>query len=248
MKNISNITEDEFELIEQFLNKKLPAEEMALFEARMITDEIWRQKTDEIRLLISGINEAVLQDRMDTYHNSIPNINKAFSQRGRVISLSKKWLAAASILLVVSLTVWMMTKRETSNEKLYSQYFRPDPGLITAMGSSEDYNFDKAMVEYKEGNYDKAIEAWLKLSTAAPQNDTLNYFLGVAYLAKNENEKAQDFLFKVVSDNANSFYNDGCWYLGLNFIKNNEPQKASEWIKRSGHTGSINLLNAINKK
>ena len=248
MKQLQDITQEDFEHIEQYLNKELPAEEAAIFEARMLADEAWRKKISEIKLLITGANEAALEEQLEKYHKNVSGSYPASSKTGRVFNLTKKWLAAASVLLIISLTVWVIAGRNTSSEKLYAKFFRPDPGLITAMGSSDDYIFDKAMVEYKEGHYKKAIEAWTALSVKAPGSDTLNYFLGVAYQAMQNDERARVFLSKVTSNYTSAFYKDACWYLGLSLLKDEEKGKAVSWIKLSGHPKSDELLNAINNK
>ncbi len=54
---------------------------------------------------------------------------------------------------------------------------------MSAMGIGDNYLFNKAMLDYKTGNYKKAIDEWSKLKTSMPQNDTLNYFLGAAQQA-----------------------------------------------------------------
>ena len=43
--------------------------------------------------------------------------------------------------------------QETVHQKLFAQFYQEDPGLITAMSSEGQYEFDRAMVDYKSGNY-----------------------------------------------------------------------------------------------
>lgn len=248
MKEQSHISQEEFELIEQYLSNDLPAAEAAIFKTRLLTDDTWRQKTEEMRLLILGINESALEERLNKYHAGITNTSASSGSTGKLIGFSRKWLAAASVVLMVSLATWLIVTKESKEEKLYAAYFRPDPGLLTAMGSSDDYSFEKAMVEYKEGNFKKAIDAWSKLRAAAPQSDTLNYFLGVANMAATNDKAAQEFLSIITSDSNKVFYKDACWYLGLTLLKNGELTKAAEWIQKSGHAESDKLIDAINNK
>lgn len=248
MKQQLTISQEEFELIEQFLTNEMPKEEAATFKARLLTDELLQQKTEEVKLTILGIKEAVLADRLNEFHNSINNHSTTEKKPGRIIQLNKKWLAAASVLLFASFAVWWLTGRKNNNTKLYATYYKQDPGLITAMGSSEDYAFEKGMVDYKEGNYIKAIETWVAVKPAQSKKDTLNYFLGVANMAINKREKAKELLSQITSNSNKPFYKDACWYLGLVFLKDGETEKAIEWIIKSGHPKSNELINAINKK
>ncbi len=248
MKQQYSISQEEFELIEQFLTNEMPPEEAVAFKARLLSDELWQQKTEEVKLTILGIKEVKFQDRLSQYHTLLHNDNPATKKQGRVVALNKKWLAAASILLLVSLSVWWLTGRENKFSTLYATYYKPDPGLITAMGSSEDYAFEKGMVDYKEGNYKKAIEVWLAIKPTPSKKDTLIYFLGVANMAIDKRAKAKEWLSQITSNNTSPFYKDACWYLGLVFLKEEEKEQAIEWIKKSAHPKSNDLIHAINKE
>lgn len=248
MKQQHSISQEEFELIEKFLHDEMTQAEAVSFKTRLLTDELLQQKTEEVKLMMLGIKEVVLKDRLNKYHDSISNHIPPVKKPGRIIQLNRKWLAAASILLIALLTVWWLTGRENKYAKLYAAYYKPDPGLMTAMGFSEDYAFEKGMVDYKEGNYTKAIETWSALKPTQSKKDTLDYFLGVASMAINKKEKAKEWLSQITSNSNKPFYKDACWYLGLTLLKEGEKEKAIEWIKKSGHPKSNDLINAINKK
>lgn len=243
MKEVYKISPEEYETIERFLQNEMTEADAAAFKIKLQADKILQQKTEEVKLLLVGIKEVSLEEQMVKFHNSM-SIKKA----GRVVAFSKRWLIAASVLAIACLSLWWFAGRENKYDKLYASYFTPDPGLITAMGSSENYSFEKAMVEYKEGNYKKAIEAWSALRSAQQQSDTLNYFLGMAYLAMNKKARAKEFLTLITNDSNKSFYKDACWYLGLVFLKEGEKEKAIDLIRASNHSESNDLINAINKK
>jgi len=241
-----DISPEEFEQIEQFLNNEMPSDQAAIFAERLQSDLILQQKLEEVKLLTLGVSEAVLKNKLESFHEAI-NTNSS-KKNGKVISIGKRLLAAAAVLAIIGLSAWWFFLRENKLEKIYSNYYKPDPGLITAMGPSDNYTFEKAMVDYKNGDYDKAIEAWSSLSKDQPRNDTLNYFLGAAYQANGKNKEAITLLEKATANKNNTFYKDACWYLGLAYLKEENTEKAREYIQLSGHPESINLLDALNKK
>lgn len=247
MNHSYDISPEEFEQIEQFLNNEMPSAQAAAFTERLQSDLVLQQKLEEVKLLTLGINEAVLKNKLDNYHEAVTSTT-SLKKTGRVISIGKRLLAAASVLAIVGLSVWWFLLKENKYEQVYSNYYKPDPGLITAMGPSDNYTFEKAMVDYKNGEYDKAIEAWSSLVKDQPANDTLNYFLGVAYQANKNNKEAINFLEKAVVNKSSAFYKDACWYLGLAYLKDENTEKAREYIQLSGHPESINVLHALNKK
>ncbi len=243
-----DISQEEFEQIERYLNNEMGAEEAAVFVAQMITDEKLQQKVEEVKLLLLGLKEAVLEEKLNTFHSNIKSNDQPLSKTVPMFPRYKKWLIAASVISIAFLSVWWLVNADNENEKLYAAYYSPDPGLITAMGNSEDYSFEKAMVDYKEGNYKKAIDAWSKLKVEAPQSDTLNYFLGVAQLANKNSDKAKELLGTITANVNKPFYKEACWYLGLILLKEGEKDKALELIKRSGNTDADKLINEVTKK
>src|SRR5690606_23244373 len=111
---------------------------------------------------------------------------------------------------------------ETPNQKLYAEFFVPDPGLPTTMSSTNNYTFFDAMVNYKQGDYKTAIKKWETLEAANTENDTLIYFLGVAHLAKGNTEDAISYLEKSKDFKDSVFKNDAYYYLGMAHLKNNQ--------------------------
>ena len=125
---------------------------------------------------------------------------------------------------------------------MYAKYYIQDAGLMTAMGVSENYNFDKAMIDYKTGDYEKAIDAWQKLLLTNPANDTLHYFIGSAYMALDRPARAlMNFEWVLKSANSN-FKTDAYWYAGLALLKQGELEKASNYIRLSDNPKKDELL------
>ena len=114
---------------------------------------------------------------------------------------------------------------------MFLEYFSPDPGLPTVMGNNDNYPFYEAMVDYKEGNYDVAIKKWRGLLVSKPNNDTLNYFLGVAHLANDDSKSAIPYLEKI--DVSESFFGkDAKHYLGLAHLKSGDIEKAKALLEK----------------
>jgi tetratricopeptide (TPR) repeat protein len=110
------------------------------------------------------------------------------------------------------------------------------------MGENDNYDFYEAMVDYKTGNYKMAINKWEKQLLAKPENDTLNYFLGSAYLAINKQEKAIDFFETISSDSNSIFKDDSYYYMALAQIRNMRIIDAKKSLLKSNHPKSQELL------
>ncbi len=250
LKKQIDIQQQELELIESFLGDKLSKEEKMTFEKSIKEDQLLAQKVADIKEILQGIEEGVLKNQLNSYHKEITPVSASKSENLHVIKLQKKsnnrvllYLIAAS--LVVAFGLFFILNESGSTEKLYATYFDPDPGLPTTMGSSDNYPFFDAMVNYKQGDYKKAISKWEVLEKKAPENDTINYFLGVAYLADNNEVKAIPYLNKTINSSNSVFADDAYYYLGLAYIKSNKIEQAKQAFKKSSLKHSQEILNAL---
>lgn len=239
-----NISTEEFASIEKYLLGNASAEERIAFENKIATDSSWASKVNEVKLLLAGIETASLKDRLDTYHANIKK-NQPRQDGGRIVLLRRKWLVAASVALLVAVSAWLYISGQNKYETLYTAYYKPDPGLMSAMGVGDNYLFNKAMLEYKTGNYKEAISEWSKLKTGTSQNDTLDYFLGAAQQADGNSAAALILLRSVTSDTQNPFYKDACWYTGLALLKQGSINEAIPYLEKSGRSESIELISKL---
>jgi len=163
--------------------------EAKTFEEKLKNDSQLNTYFEEFKTMSLIIEEETLRNKLDDFHNAIPE--KTLDKK----SSFNFYRIAASVAILISLSVWFFNTSNT-NQNLFKQHFSPDPGLPTVMGTNDNYDFYEAMVDYKRGSYKIAIEKWEKQLLKKPKNDTLNYFLGAAYLADGNTNKAITFLEK----------------------------------------------------
>lgn len=245
MDNTQDIPQEEWERMERYVLNNMTPEERAEFDARLSDDVSLQAKLSELQLLMVGVNEAVLQEKLAAFHQEIPAREKEYRIGHRKTSSLKTWLIAASILFIAGVGGWLLLQRDSSEEELFATYFKPDPGLITAMSATDNYAFEKAMIDYKKGDYNIAIQAWDSLQKQQPANDTLHYFLGVAHLAKENSKEAITHLQKVTASPSSFFKGDAYWYLGLALLKEGKKEEAKAAIQESTHLDKQGLLKKL---
>ncbi|MEO9003604.1 MAG: hypothetical protein ABI288_02655 [Ginsengibacter sp.] len=245
MNTNTDIPEEELEIIEQYVLKQMPDDEYVAFTSKLQNDTILRNKVKSVRLLFIGIQEATLNDKIEEFHNDSFSSKKNEGKiRNKVISMNR-WLVAASVIVVIGVGALLFFNQSNKSDKLFAEYFKQDPGLITAMSSSDNYLFDRAMIDYKTGEYASAIESWGKLLKTNPGSDTLNYFLGSANLAQGNTHEAIGYFKNVVSNRASVFYKDANWYTGLALLKSNKKREAIPFIDNSDHPNKEVLLSKL---
>lgn len=246
MSKQQNISQEEFDQIERYLRNELSAAETSSFNNDLAQNPELYKTVEEHRLIFLGIKEGHLVKQLDAFHNEMPAQSASGTPRLRILR-SYKFLVAASVILLLCAGAWWLINSNNTNEKLYSHFYSPDPGLITAMGVSEDYTFERAMVHYKRGEYKEALESWEPLLRVNNENDTLHYFIGSAYLASGNTTKAISHLKIVESNSKSVFLNDACWYLGLASLKTGNKPEAISYIERSNHEDKEELLSRLKR-
>lgn len=220
-------------------------EELRAFETQVAADDILKKRVEEMEFLFVGIQEAALQNQLNDFHKDLVSAEAPIVMAKRKTFSLKTWIAAAAVLILAASSLWWFLARKEGHEQLYANYFQPDPGLPTVMSTADNYAFERAMIDYKTGNYEAAIKAWSNMLTSQPNNDTLNYFLGSASLASQQTEPAMNYFEKVIAISQSAFIQDAYWYVGLAALKLGDKQKAISYIGLSNHPQKQQLLSKI---
>ncbi|MBN8789020.1 MAG: hypothetical protein J0I84_18195 [Terrimonas sp.] len=228
MNNAFHISKEELELIDKYLNNHLYGDELAAFEQRLLEDTIWKQKVEEVKLISLSIQEAGLEKKLDAFRQELtaPEI-------APVKNITwKKWMVAAAVIILMAVST-LLVLRKPEHERLYSAYYKPDPGLPVVMGeeAKSNYTLYDGMIDYKEGNYNKAIEKWKSIGDTNEYTDTLNYYIGVAALSAGDMEQAVLYLNKASAKTHSSYRQKAMWYLALIYIKQDNKTAAEKLLK-----------------
>ena len=245
MKDNSNISEELLETIERYLNGTLSSHELKDFERLLDIDEDFKAQVEGVKTMLLGIEAQSLKEQLDDFHKEIPITEvqkKLKSQKVRFLNYSK--IAAAAAIIIAIGSIWFFSS--APNQKLYAKHFKPDPGLPTTMSSTNNFDFYDAMVNYKHGDYDLAIEKWRLLNENQPDNDTLNYFIGAAYLANKNEAEAIPFLERATaSEDDFVFLNDAYYYLGLAYLKKGNIELAKKQLDLSNTDSAKEILSEL---
>jgi predicted Zn-dependent protease len=243
--DLQNITQEEFERIEAYITGQLSDEKHLEFEKQLKDDNEFKTKVDDVKTILLGIETQSLKEQLNDFHEDLTkDSDKTIISDPKVKSIGWQKLAIAAALIIAAGSFWFLGGN--SNDRLYSKYFSPDPGLPTTMSSNDNYEFNKAMVDYKQGKYDDALSIWKTQLETKTENDTLNYFIASALLADNNEKEAIDYFLKVTKHKEDRFKPEAYHYLGLAYLKMNDKVSAINALKKSNLATSKNLLEKLN--
>lgn len=246
MENQNDISQELLETIEAYLNQTMDASQLADFKQRLDQDPDLQQQVEDVSVLLSGIEAAALKEKLDGFHSEMEHT--PLERATPVIPIKKRkngllrYAAAAAIL--VSLGLFWIFNQAPTHEKLFAKHFTPDPGLPTTMSGSQQFEFDNAMVRYKQGAYQEAAQTWEQMRQQRA-SDTLDYFIGVAWLAEGASEKTIPLLEGVSTQSDSRFQEEAQFYLALAYIKENQMDKARKLLTFSSKAAAKTLLSEL---
>lgn len=242
-----DISQAEFERIEKFITKQMTDQEKVNFKKELKGNLLFKAKFDEIINITEGIERAELKEMLDKFHQEMGEQEK--NHPAKPIFLNRKFLSVAASVLIIVVISTLLLVRPNKNQRLFAEYFSSDPGLVTAMSAKDKhYEFERGMVDFKTENYLEAVNRWEPLSAANPANDTLNYFLGVAYLELKKTDSAIVRLERATTVSQSKFINEAYWYLALAYILENRKEDAANALQNTNHPSKTKLLNELNEK
>jgi predicted Zn-dependent protease len=127
------------------------------------------------------------------------------------------------------------------NEANYLEAENELKKVIAVYPSKAILQADRAMISFKEGQYDKALQLFLKAREQEPANDYTNFYLARTWQEMGDNEKALRLLNGLLIDNPDNskvLYQigqiktkqdkkgEGHYYLGLYFWYEGDPKMA----------------------
>jgi len=242
--NFKHIPQNDFEYIEAYVHHTLTNEELIKFEERLKTDKEFAANVEDVITSITGIETLALKEQLNLFHEELTSEEKD-AQIDKTTTSFFKWksIAVAAIVIVALGGIWYYNVN--SNEGLYAKFYSVDPGLPTVMSNNDNYEFYNAMVYYKRGEYDLALNVWKEELKTKTKNDTLNYFVGSALMAKRQQADAIPFLQKVTMQKHSVFISDAWYYLALAYLKNEEKDKAIESLEQSNLPRARKLLKKL---
>jgi hypothetical protein len=258
LNNHPGISQERLELIERYLLGQMAMPEIADFESKLQSDHLLKQQVEEQKLLMLAIEESMLRTRLDGFHKGMRNtvikdvnaitLPHEYSQPAVVKKMPwKKWLSVAAIFTLLAFSAWWVLLKPTRDQQLFANYYQPDPGLMTAMGSTEEYDFNRAMIDYKSGHYDSAIASWTRQLSVNPGSDTLQYFIASAQLANKNFTGALKYFEAVIQQPASPFFAEANWYAALAAIQAGDKTRAAKFLSQSNRPEKERLRAELNQ-
>jgi len=212
-------------LLEKYIQNRLSQEERAEFDTLLSNDVAFKKEVD---LHINLKKVAQHEDDAD-FRNLIADFETVKPQQS---SNYTKWLAAASIILLLGLSYFFNLNNTTSSNELFNNYFEPYRNVIQPIERSTTQQNEKTMafMAYEKGDYAKAVQLFTNLYNTTKEP----YYLFYKANALLKLEKADEALplLQEHLKTKDTLTDKTHWYMALAYLKLKDKENAKKLLQK----------------
>jgi len=234
-KEVSSVQEElNYQRLSDWLAGRLSESEGQSLEEELKVNPELQQQLEEVKS-IAPVLDAVHQ-------NTILNeVKEIANQKTAPIPLQnhwrKRWLIAASFLLIVMLAGYLFyLPAQYSNAALAHQYFEAYPAQGNLLNLEEEVpilaSYKNGAIAYDQQDFQKAITYFQKIPKVSPFYNNGQFYQANAHLALNQSNEAIRILSEQLANQpATSAKSRLQWYLALAHLQAQEESKAIAQLK-----------------
>ena len=213
--------------IEQFLGNEMTPAERAAFKMELLTDQ---DLAEELKLS-EYIDSAIIRDDIIELRRKIIAAGKANKEIKSGIPLirmntRKWWFAAASVLVLGALCaiLYLQTKRNLSNDELFSEYYNSENIVDQTRG---DENMVEAVIKFQQKDFDKASRLFRGMLDKDNSNIAVWFYYGISSIETKNYGNSINAFITIINQKDNLYVEHAEWFLALCYLKNNQISKAT---------------------
>lgn len=217
------------DLIEKYIQNKLSSEEVLIVDGLLQNDSDFAEELS----LQANLTKAIKREDDDNFRNLISeleanaNIENTIPRRSYV-----KWLAAASILLILGLTYFLTLDKKASTNDLFASYFEPYRNVVQPLERGGELQDEKslAFIAYEKGDYEKAIQLFTNLYSTTKESYYLFYKANALLKLEKANEAIPLLLEHLKTKD--TLTEKTTWYLALAYLKLSDKANARRTLEK----------------
>ena len=215
---------DNLDHIDDYLSGDLSAEDLRLFDQRVIDDPVF---AGDLAFYIGSVNvikNQVNEERKKRFRELYEQ-NKSKPQVKPVRTLVP-YLAAAAVIGLISIIIFMFYP-VSSPVQLADRYINKNLAVLgVSMGGTQD-SIQSALRLYNEGKLNETLVRFEQLKESHPSDHKLKEYAGIVSLRLGDYDKALKYFRELEAVN-NLFANPGKFYVALTLLKRNRSGDVAE--------------------
>ena len=215
-------------LIEKYIHNRLSVEEKTVFNDLLKNDIAFKEEV----ALHTNLKKAVAAEDDAQFKTLITNLEQQAENTTTQKRSYVKWLAAASIVLLLGFSYFLNMGQKLSTDELFAQNFEPYRNVVAPIVRSDDFQDEKtlAFMAYEKGEYKTAITLFSNLYTTTKEPYYLFYKANALLKLERANEAIPLLLEHLKTKD--TLAEKSNWYLALAYLKIEDTQKAKEALQK----------------
>lgn len=208
---------DKLEYIDDFFKGELDAEQLELFEKRILEDADF---ADELAFYLSSVytlRQGISREKKEHFRTLL---NKESKPELKTVRLWPYMSAAAAIVLIL-LSIYFFYPNRSPNEIAQSYIDKNLSSLSVMMNSTED-SVQRGVRLYNENKFDEASQTFERILKNNPDNYKAMEYAGIVSLRLENYDNALRH-FEQLSKATHLYANSGNFYKSLTLMKRNRP-------------------------
>lgn len=211
----------------RFLDGEMDEQERQNFQDELNSNESLNEDLKLYLDVSSTLKFNLAPDEKDIVLKSdLEHYNKKYfsgeKPKTKIFAIQRYWYAAA--VLILGLLLWAPW-----NKDLYQQYSGAHMVSVAERGDKDQQLLQNATEEFNKENFAEAKEILKQLVAETPNDDMLKFYYGISLLETNDLNLARENFNKVFNGES-IFKYDAAFYNALGYIKENNKEKAKEWL------------------
>ena len=228
---------DKLEYIDDFFKGELDAEQLELFEKRVLEDPDF---ADELAFYLSSVHTLRLginKDRKDHFRTLYGNASKPKLQ---IIRLWP-YMSAAAAIVVILIGVYFFYPN-SSPDDIAQSYIDKNLSTLSVMMNSNEDSVQRGLRLYNENKFSEASQTFERILKNNPEEYKVMEYAGIVSLRLENYDNALTH-FERLSKATQLYANSGNFYMSLTLMKRNRPgdvQQAKALLTRIVNEHSAN--------
>lgn len=217
------ISEQDYILINKYLDKQLTEKELQFFEGRLSKEDALLQELKVVQSMNSYLDRKddlafMLQQSKAIGDNYQPKIIPLYKRKKTILTI-----AASFILIITSIVLFNIS---TSPYQQFAEHRK-----LSIEKAEPDEVLNQAIAKFNNEYYKEALPILKKINDAEIKKPEFILAEGICYLELNQLNEAQN-VFENLIQTEQIYQDDGYWYLALTAFRKKEYPESKEFLSK----------------
>lgn len=235
-------------LIEKYVQGILSEEERLEFDTLLGVDKGFSEEVafhTNLKRVTEVEDEENFRGMLDEFEEEIRNVegNEITRAKEKKGLFDRRWLVAASVILLLGLGVFYNLNQPVSSTDLYMNYFEPYPNVVQPVVRGDETSaVSEAFEAYENGRFEEALTRFTDLQET--KGDSYYLFYRANALLNLERPNEAIVLLREFATTDDKLADRSGWYLAMAYLQLDDKEQAKIELEKVVESNAYNASKA----